>query len=156
MHTSPWSTGVTRWLGSSWYVAGTVDSAAGAYFSNTPACRARLRKVLSTPKKTSPTGFDFVRITWLSAAPASPACSTFTLMPVWRSNAFRTDFDTAKESWVTSVIVVGEDAADDGLTFTVVIATHDASTATRNARRIDIRRPFGIRGARRATRRGRA
>src|SRR6266540_919338 len=106
MHTSPWSTGVTRWLGSSWYAAGTVESAAGAYFSNTPACRARLRNVLSTPKNTSPMGFD-----------------------------------TAKESWVTSVIVVGEDAADDGLTFTVVIATHDASTATRNARRIDIRRP---------------
>src|SRR6478672_13859987 len=107
MHTSPWSTGVRRCEESSWYSSGTVDSALGAYFANTPASSARERKVLSTPKNTSPIGFDLVRTTWLSAAPASPDCKTFTVVPVCFVKAASTDLDTANESCVTSVMVVG-------------------------------------------------
>src|SRR6478752_6646199 len=146
MHTSPWSTGV-RWCdGSSWYAAGTVESAGERYSANTPAWSARLRNVLSTPKKTSPIGFDLVRITWLSAAPASPACSTFTWMPVRSSNPRSTRFETANESWVTKVIVV-VDAADDGAAVTTVVVALTAS-ATANVsiryrvQRVGIRRPF--------------
>ena len=71
---------------------------------------------MSTPKNTSPIGFDLVRITWFSAAPASPDCRIFTLTPVCFVNAASTDFDTANESWVTRVIVVADaaDAADHG------------------------------------------
>ena len=47
----------------------------------------------------------------MSAAPASPACRTFTLMPVCLVNAASTDFDTANESWVTSVMVTASVAA---------------------------------------------
>src|ERR1700759_5054384 len=111
MHTSPWSTGVSRCDGSSWYSVGTVASALGVYAANTPAASARERNVLSTPKNTSPIGFDLVRITWLSAAPASPDCRIFTLMPVCFVKAASTGFDTANESWVTSVVVV-DGAAD--------------------------------------------
>src|SRR6476646_5821713 len=111
MHTSPWSTGV-RWSdGSSWYAAGTVESAGERYSANTPASSARERNVLSTPKNTSPIGFDLVRITWLSAAPASPDCRTLTVIPVRFVNAASTDLDTAKESWVTRVMVVEGAAA---------------------------------------------
>src|SRR3954452_645499 len=121
MQTSPWSTGV-RWCdGSNRYSAGTADSAGDRYSANTPACRARLRNVLSTPKNTSPTGFDFVRITWLSAAPASPDWRTFTSMPVRRSKARNTGLETANESWVTNVIVVV--AAADGVVVTAVPIT---------------------------------
>ena len=52
-----------------------------------------------------------MRIAWLSAAPASPDCSTFTLMPVCFVNAAQHRFDTANESWVTSVTVVDGAAA---------------------------------------------
>src|SRR2546423_1766373 len=152
MHTSPWSTGVKRWLRSSWYSAGTPDKAAGVYFANTPASSARVRNVLSTPKNTSPTGFDFVRMTWLRAAPASPAWRTLTVIPVCRSNARNTGLDTANESWVTRVIVVGEGAATDGVATTVVAATHATTRARNNARRA-IRSPSGVRGARRGARR---
>src|SRR4029078_11409164 len=129
MHTSPWSTGV-RWCdGSSWYAAGTVESSGERYSANTPDCSARLRNVLSTPKKTSPIGFDLVRITWLSAAPASPACTTFTWMPVRSSNACSTRFETANESWVTNVIVV-VDAADDGGALDTELVAAAAGTAS--------------------------
>src|SRR3954447_4215045 len=153
MHTSPWSTGVSRCDGSSWYSSGTPSSAAGAYFSNTPASSARERKVLSTPKNTSPIGFDLVRITWLSAAPASPDCRTLTLTPVCFVKAASTDFDTAKESWVTSVIV-GDDAADAGAATYVVTAKHAAARRETNGRRI--RRPFRVMGRWRGGRRSRA
>src|SRR4051812_21091857 len=156
MHTSPWSTGVRRCDGSSWNSSGTFDNAAGAYLSNTPASSARERNVLSTPKNTSPIGFDLVRITWLSAAPASPDCRTFTVMPVRFVNAASTDLDTAKESWVTRVMVVDGAAA---ATATVAGAASSVSAQlvvaraivnARNTRRI--RRPFREQGRQRGAR----
>src|SRR6478752_9737277 len=111
MHTSPWSIGVSRCDASSWYSSGTLASALGAYFEKTPASSARERYVLSTPKNTSPIGFDLVRITWFSAAPASPEGSSFTVMPVRFVNAANTVFETANESCVTRVMVVDRLAA---------------------------------------------
>src|SRR5690348_7676125 len=142
MHTSPWSIGVSRCDGSSWYSAGTVESARGAYFVNTPAPSARDRKVLSTPKNTSPIGFDLVRITWFNAAPASPDCRIFTFTPVCFVNAASTDFDTAKESWVTRVIVVVVAAAAGDVDMPLAAAA-TAIVIARRARRI--RRPFEVR-----------
>ncbi len=51
-----------------------------------------------------------MRIAWFSAWPESPDWSTFTFMPVCFVKAASTGFETANESWVTSVIV-GDDAA---------------------------------------------
>src|SRR3979411_1869371 len=150
MHTSPWSTGVRRGDASSWYSPGTWASAGGVYLVKTPAVSARLRKVLSTPKKTSPTGFDLVRITWLSAAPASPACRTLTLTPVCFVKAASTDFDTANESWVTRVIVVSA-AAVAVVVVPMVPTAASAAIVTANRRR-RIRNPSGSEGRRRAAR----
>ncbi len=96
---------------------------------------------MSTPKNTSPIGFDLVRMTWLSAAPASPDCKTLTVMPVCFVNAANTDFDTANESWVTSVIVVGVAAdAAAGVSAHADAMTTRASSEVKRRRRI--RRPF--------------
>jgi hypothetical protein len=92
--------------------------------------------VLSTPKNASPMGFDLVRITWLSAAPASPDWRIFTLMPDCFVNAASTDFETANESWVTSVTVV-EGAAVAGPATTPIVMTRNTATMRRR-----IRRPF--------------
>src|SRR3954464_900972 len=137
MHTSPWSTGVSRCDESSWYSFGTVARAFGAYFANTSASSARERKVLSTPKNTSPMGLDLVRTTWLSAAPASPDWRIFTLMPLCSVKSASTDFETANESWVTSVMVVG-DAADAGAGRNA----HAEAITTKASRRRRIRGPL--------------
>ena len=82
-------------------------------------------------------GFDLVRITWLSAAPASPDWRIFTLIPVSLVNAASTGFDAANESWVTSVIVVEGRAAVAGLATTSMVASTRATMMRRR-----IRRPF--------------
>jgi hypothetical protein len=87
--------------------AGTPASAFGSYVSKMPASSAFERNVLSTPKRTSPSGLPFVRIAWLSIAPASPALTTLTVMPVSFVNAFSTPSEAANESWVSSRIVTG-------------------------------------------------
>src|SRR5690242_17098214 len=105
-----------------------------------PAANARERNVLSTPKKASPSGAPLVRITWLSAEPASPAGRILTLMPVCFVNAARTFFDTANESWATSVIVTLL-AADAGPAVAAVAARPaDAAVAERVARASALRR----------------
>src|SRR5687767_5226261 len=71
-----------------------------------PASRARDRKVLSTPKRTSAIGLSLVRMAWLTTDPASPARSTLMVAPVWAVNAASTSSDTADESCVRSVISV--------------------------------------------------
>src|SRR4051794_40202456 len=72
-----------------------------------PAPSARDRKVLSTPKKTSPCGLPLVRIAWLTAAPASPALRIRTFRPDDASNFFSTPSEIANDSCVTSVTVLG-------------------------------------------------
>ncbi len=78
------------------------------YGSNTPSSIARVAKVLSTPKTTSPSGLSLVRTSWLTSAPPSPGATIVTLMPVSSVNAASTSGLTLKESCVTSVI---DDAA---------------------------------------------
>ena len=74
---------------------------------------ARVRKLLSTPKKMSPSGSSLVRIAWFSAAPASPEGRILTAMPVSAVNSSRIVSDTAKLSWVTMVnVTVGVDFSD--------------------------------------------
>src|SRR3954469_17629575 len=73
-----------------------------------PAASARLRNVLSTPKKASPSGASLVSTAWFRAAPASAFFRTFTVMPVCFVKSRSTDFETANESWVTRVTVSSE------------------------------------------------
>src|SRR5689334_16514766 len=72
---------------------------------------ARLRKVLSTPKKTSPNGFDApARMALLSAAPASPDFKIETLALLADSNCASTASLTANESCETTTSSVALDA----------------------------------------------
>src|SRR5680860_331411 len=101
------------------------------------ASAARLRKVLSTPKITSPSGSSAVRIAWFSVAPASPAGSTFTFTPVSAVNASSTSSETANESWVTSVSLSSSDELSEQPAATITATARAAST-----RRMSV--PLGI------------
>src|SRR5574340_509636 len=77
------------------------------YGSKISASRARVRKVLSTPKKTSANGALRERIALLSAAPASPLLTNATDTSLAASNAWTTVLESEKESWVMTVSVSG-------------------------------------------------
>src|SRR5215831_11640127 len=81
-------------------------SSGDLYGTKMPASSPLLSRVLSMPKKTSPRGLLLVRIAWLTAVPASPDGSTFTVTPVFFVNSRITFFEAANESCDISVIVV--------------------------------------------------
>src|SRR6478735_10919105 len=114
MHTSPWSTGVTRCSLSSTYFGSMSASAGDVYGSKIPASSALLRNVLSMPKSTSPCGRFLVRIAVLTTLPASPFLSTLTVMPVCLVKSASVFFESANESYVTRVTVLEVTAVDDG------------------------------------------
>lgn len=99
--------GVTRCLSWSIRYCWTIWSEPlASYDWNSPLSSARDSRVLSTPKKTSPCGLSLVRMALLTACPASPSLRTLTLYPDCFSKSSSTLFDTAHESWLTSVTVL--------------------------------------------------
>src|SRR6266550_8279068 len=117
-----------------------------------PSSRARLSRVLSTPKNTSPRGLLLVRIAWLTAAPASPDGSTSTFTPVCFVNCRMTLFETLNESCVMSVIVVplepvGADAvAATGPAAATAVARIETAIVSTRSRRMSGSSEVGLHG----------
>src|SRR5690606_22470184 len=113
-----------------------------AYGTKAPESSARLRKVLSTPKKRSASGASLLRMILLSASPASPSVRICTRALCSVSNWRSTSSPMAKESCVATVSVAGCGAASwEGATGT---AWQPASATTASSKIGRIRRRFMI------------
>src|SRR5512143_3777736 len=69
--------------------------------------RARVSRLLSTPKRASPSGLPAVRSALVTTSPASPALRILSLNPLSCSKAFFTAGEIANESWVRSTTSFG-------------------------------------------------
>src|SRR5690606_8240129 len=105
---------------------------------------ARLRKVLSTPNKTSATGLSLVRIAWFTAPPASPAGTTSTEKPVSSTKAVKVSSVTppAKESWEMMRSVPPGGAVASAPVVSAESPPHAAAIRATIAARIDESLPF--------------
>ena len=84
MHTSPKSTGVSSWPGTSAVSLVSIAFEPFGLVRVEDRCRRRPRdsSVLSTPHITSPSGLPAVNLAFVTIVPASPAMTIFTAMPV--------------------------------------------------------------------------
>ena len=103
MHTSPKSIGVTRPSKDRSASSGRSASASvEVYASKTSESKARVTRVLSTPKMTSAVGAPAARMAPATIDPASPPDTNSKVTPVDASKSAMTSSLSANESWVSS------------------------------------------------------
>ena len=105
--TLPVSTGTSRSVPSSRAKSSAPSGIVTSESAKTPASRARLAKVLSTPKATSPVGESWVSTSLLVNAPASPLERRVSSKPVSLSKARSSFLGRVNESCVTRTTSVG-------------------------------------------------